>query len=131
LALRLAVEGWRSPGRGSRTKGGAPTSQTHDRTGAIVLTREAVLACHQSRLPKGGIVMGGKSLNASALPKWGRTRYGAEPRPNDAFTTWSPEQLVRMDSDFCTRVRIAFGSGGESVRAATATYDLPVQRRAS
>jgi hypothetical protein len=74
---------------------------------------------------------GSKSLNASALPKWEHTRYGAEPRPNDAFTTWSLEQLVRMDSDFCTRVRVAFRTGGESVRAATATYDLPAQRRAS
>jgi hypothetical protein len=55
----------------------------------------------------------------------------AEPTPNDAFSTWSLEQLVRMDSDFCTRVRVAFRTGGESVRAATATYDLPAQRRAS
>ena len=41
----------------------------------------------------------------------------------------SPEQLVRMDSDFCTRVKIAFRTGRESVNAATATYDLPSRRR--
>jgi hypothetical protein len=32
-------------------------------------------------------------------------------------------------SDFCTRVEIAFRAGGESISAATATYDLPAQRR--
>jgi hypothetical protein len=72
---------------------------------------------------------GSRSLNSSALPKWGRTRYGADPRPNDAVSTWSPEQLARMDSDFCTRVEIAFRAGEESMSAATATYDLPAQRR--
>jgi hypothetical protein len=33
-----------------------------------------------------------------------------------------------MDSDFCTRVEIALRSGGESMSAATAPYDLPAQR---
>jgi hypothetical protein len=72
---------------------------------------------------------GSRSLNSSALPKWGRTRYGADPRPHDAVGTWSPEQLARMDSDFCTRVEIALRAGGESMSAAAATYDLPAQRR--
>jgi hypothetical protein len=72
-----------------------------------------------------------KRLNGGALSKWEHTSYGADPRRDEASSTWSPEQLARMDSDFCTRVRIAFRSGGESVRAATATYDLPAQRRAS
>jgi hypothetical protein len=77
------------------------------------------------------VMSANKSLNASALPKWEHTRYGAEPRPNDALPTWSPEQLVRMDSDFCSRVTIAFRSGGESARAAAAIYAPPAQRRAS
>jgi hypothetical protein len=34
-----------------------------------------------------------------------------------------------MDSDFCTRVEIALRAGGESMSAATATYDLPAQQR--
>jgi hypothetical protein len=61
------------------------------------------------------------------LPKGGGTR--SEPRSNDVSSAWSPEQLARMDSDFCTRVRIAFRAGSESVKAATATYDLPARRR--
>jgi hypothetical protein len=71
---------------------------------------------------------GSKSLNSSALPKRGRTRYGTDLQPNDAVATWSPEQLARMDSDFCTRVEIAFRAGGESMNAAAATYDLPARR---
>jgi hypothetical protein len=48
--------------------------------------------------------------------------------PRDTVATWSREQLARMDSDFCTRVRIAFRAGGESMNAAAATYDLPARR---
>ena len=72
--------------------------------------------------------MGGRRINDSALPRWEHTRYVADPRPNDVSSTWSPEQLARMDSDFCTRVRTAFRAGGESLSAARATYDLPARR---
>ena len=41
---------------------------------------------------------------------WEHTRYGADPRREDASSTWSPEQLARMDSDLCTRVEIAFSA---------------------
>ena len=75
--------------------------------------------------------MAARTFNDSALPKWEHTKYGADPRRDDGFSTWSPEQLVRMDSDFCTRVEIAFRAGGESVSAAAATYDLPARRRAT
>jgi hypothetical protein len=71
-----------------------------------------------------------KRLNCGALSKWEHTCHGVDPRRDESFSTWSPEQLARMDSDFCTRVRIAFRAGGESMSAATATYDLPAQRRA-
>jgi hypothetical protein len=43
----------------------------------------------------GRLMAGSKSLNSSALSKWGRTRYGADSRPADAFATWSPEQPAR------------------------------------
>jgi hypothetical protein len=71
---------------------------------------------------------GGRRINGSALPRWERTRYGADARRDDAPSTWSPEQLARMDSDFCARVEIALRAGGESMSAATATYDLPARR---
>jgi hypothetical protein len=74
--------------------------------------------------------MAGRRTSSSVLPTWQHTKYGADPRSNDAPATWSPEQLARMDSDFCTRVRVAFRAGGESMSAATATYDLPARRRA-
>jgi hypothetical protein len=77
----------------------------------------------------GGVVKAGRRINGSALSKWERIHYGADARRDDAPSTWSPEQLARMDSDFCTRVRIAFRAGGESMTAATATYDLPARRR--
>ena len=60
------------------------------------------------------------------LPKW--TAPALEPRSSDVSSAWSPEQLARMDSDFCTRVRITLRSGRESLKAATATYDLPARR---
>jgi hypothetical protein len=70
--------------------------------------------------------MAGRRTNGGALLKW--EQYGADPRRDDASSTWSREQLARMDSDFRTRVRIAFRAGGESMSAATATYDLPARR---
>jgi hypothetical protein len=72
--------------------------------------------------------MAGGRINGSALPRWKHTQYGIDPRRDDASSPWSPEQLARMDSDFCTRVRIAFRAGGESMSAAAATYDLPARR---
>ena len=75
--------------------------------------------------------MAGKKIDGSALPKWQQTQYGVDPRRDDASSTWSLEQLVRMDSDFCSRVQIAFRAGGESVSAAAATYDVPARRRAT
>jgi hypothetical protein len=78
-----------------------------------------------------GVIMAGTRIKGSALPKWQHTQYGADARRDDAFSTWSPEQLARMDSDFCTRVEIAFRAGGESMSAAAATYDLPGRRRAT
>jgi len=54
-----------------------------------------------------------------------------DPRRDDASSTWSRDQLARMDSDFCTRVRIAFQAGGESMSAPAATYYLPARRRAT
>ena len=97
--------------------------------------------CHRSRgngslqsvvqFEGGGVIMADrKRHNGSALSKWEHICHGADPRADDDVpSTWSPEQLARMDSDFCTRVRIAFRAGGESMSAATATYDLPAQRR--
>jgi predicted Zn-dependent protease len=68
---------------------------------------------------------GSRSLNSSTLRNWDRSGDDRD----DVVSTWSPEQLARMDSDFCTRVRIAFRAGGESMSAATATYDLSARRR--
>jgi hypothetical protein len=64
-----------------------------------------------------------------ALPSRGWSHYGSEPQPNDGCFTWSADQLARMDSDFCARVITAFRAGSESVKAATATYQLPAHRR--
>jgi hypothetical protein len=65
----------------------------------------------------------------NALPSRGGSPYGSEPQRNDGFYTWSAQQLARMDINFCTRVTTAFRAGSESVKAATATYNLPAQRR--
>jgi hypothetical protein len=97
---------------------------------AIVTACEAVLSCVGGRVSE-GLHMAARIFNDTALPKWQHTKYGADPRHDDASSTWSPEQLVRMDSDFCTRVEIAFRAGVESVSAAVATYDLPARRRAT
>jgi hypothetical protein len=76
-----------------------------------------------------GIIMGGgRRISDDALPRWEHTQYGVDPRRDDTSSTWSPEQLARMDSDFCARVEIALRAGGESMSAATATYDLPARR---
>jgi hypothetical protein len=77
----------------------------------------------------GDVGMAG-SRSLSAASNGGGSRRAAEAQPNDTVATWSREQLARMDSDFCTRVRIAFRAGGESMSAATATYDLPARRQA-
>jgi hypothetical protein len=65
----------------------------------------------------------------SALPNRGGSPYGSEPQANDGCSTWSSQQLARMDSNFCTRVTTAFRAGSESMKAATATYNLSAQRR--
>jgi hypothetical protein len=65
--------------------------------------------------------MAGRRINGAPLFRWEHTQYGVDPRRDDASSTWSPEQLARRDSDFCTRVRIAFRAGGESMNAAAAT----------
>ena len=65
----------------------------------------------------------------SALPSRDWPHYGSEPQSNDGCFTWSAQQLARMDSNFCNRVMTAFRAGSESVKAATATYDLSTQRR--
>jgi hypothetical protein len=67
----------------------------------------------------------------SPLPSRGWSHYCSEPQPNDGCLTWSAEQLARMDSNFCNRVMTAIRAGSESVKAATATYDLSVHRRSA
>ena len=74
--------------------------------------------------------MAGSRGLSTALSNEGGSRRAADAQPNDTVATWSREQLARMDSDFCMRVTIAFRAGGESMSAATATYDLPARRRA-
>src|SRR4051812_34833525 len=109
-------------GTGSRAHGDADawravnSRDCHDARGSASLPLDHAM----------GVAMA-VSLKRSALPKWERTQYGADPRPDDVSSTCSPEQLARMDSDFCTRGEIALRAGG--VSAATATYDLLAQRR--
>jgi hypothetical protein len=69
-------------------------------------------------------------LLVHSIPADVASRVVAHHARKDAVATWSREQLARMDSDFCMRVTIAFRAGGESMSAATATYDLPARRRA-
>jgi len=69
------------------------------------------------------------AFNNGRIANRGGSPDVSEPQRNDACYTWSAQQLARMNSNFCSRVTTAFRAGSESVKAATATYDLSAQRR--
>jgi hypothetical protein len=61
--------------------------------------------------------------NEPAPPKWSKG-WTDLPQASDRVGAYTAEELERMNQDFTAAVERAFRTGGESEKAATATYDL-------
>jgi hypothetical protein len=93
------------------------------RVGAAISLREPSLSVQPTRIGTPSSIGPPTVRNEPAPPKWSKG-WTDLPQASNRVGAYTAEELERMNQDFTAAVERAFRTGGESEKAATATYDL-------